>query len=106
MKPIAINTMLNHLSMKAFILLATFLPPSVFAGNSGHAWDNAPDGILEILNGGFMRTVAVIVVIFVGAGVMMARVTWETGVRVIAGIIVVFGASAIVDLVISWSDNG
>lgn len=66
-------------------------------------WDTASDGILDAMNGGVMRTIAIIVVMFIGIGILGGRVALETGVKVIAGIVVIFAAAAIVDLIIGWS---
>jgi len=82
-----------------FLLLLLLIPG--FA--SASPWDGAAQGLLDILTGPLARIVALIVCVFIGFAAWGGRITWRMAGNFVLGIVFVFGASAIVDLIIGWT---
>ena len=59
--------------------------------------DNFAQNVLDFLNNGFVRVVAIIAVIFVGLGWLFNKIEARRAMAVGAGIILIFAAAAIVD---------
>ena len=79
------------------ILLGLFLPELALAA----PWDSAATKVLEIFTGGLSRTIAIIAVIACGIAAVAGRLSWDWAVKVIVGIVLIFGAASIVDYIIA-----
>ena len=66
-------------------------------------WDGAANKVLEIFTGGLTRTLAIIAVIACGIAAVAGKLSWDWAIKIIVGIVLIFGASAIVDYIISAS---
>jgi type IV secretory pathway VirB2 component (pilin) len=66
-------------------------------------WDSAATAVLGIFTNGLTRTIAIIAVIAMGIAAMAGKLSWEWAIKIIVGIVLVFGAAAIVDYVIAAS---
>lgn len=75
--------------------MAVFLPEVAMA----NPWDNAADYVLGILQGGLARTIAIICVIACGIAAWAGKLSMDWAVKIIVGLVFVFGAAAIVDAV-------
>jgi type IV secretion system protein VirB2 len=64
-------------------------------------WDSVANQVLAIFNSGLTRTIAIIAVIACGIAAMAGKLSWEWGIKIIIGIVMIFGAAGIVDYVIS-----
>ena len=64
-------------------------------------WDSAATKVLEIFTGGFARTLAIIAVIACGIAAIAGKLSWDWAIKIIIGIVLIFGATAIVDYVIA-----
>ncbi|CAA9890774.1 Conjugal transfer protein (fragment) [Candidatus Methylobacter favarea] len=64
-------------------------------------WDSTATKVLEIFTGGMTRTIAIIAVIACGIAAMAGKLSWDWAIKIIVGIVLIFGAAAIVDYVIS-----
>lgn len=64
-------------------------------------WDGAAEKVLEIFTGGLTRTLAIIAVIACGIAAIAGKLSWDWAIKIIIGIVLIFGAAAIVDYVIS-----
>ena len=64
-------------------------------------WDSTGEKILEIFTGGLTRTIAIIAVIACGIAAVAGKLSWDWAIKIIVGIVLIFGAAAIVDYVIS-----
>ena len=64
-------------------------------------WDSAGQKVLEIFTGGFARTIAIIAVIACGIAALAGKLSWDWAIKIIIGIVLIFGGPAIVDYVIS-----
>jgi len=64
-------------------------------------WDGAANRVLEIFTGGLTRTLAIIAVIACGIAAIAGKLSWDWAIKIIIGIVLIFGAAAIVDYVIS-----
>lgn len=64
-------------------------------------WDGAATQILAIFTGGLTRTIAIIAVIALGIAAIAGKLSWDWAIKVIIGIVFIFGAAAIVDYIIA-----
>ncbi len=64
------------------------------------AWNSVLEEVIIILTSGWARGVAIIAIIISGLGMMMSLVQVRTTVYIVLGVILVFGAPALVDLLI------
>lgn len=62
-------------------------------------WDSTADKVLEIFTGGLTRTFAIIAVIACGIAAIAGKLSWDWAIKIIVGIVLIFGAAAIVDYV-------
>lgn len=66
-------------------------------------WDSAASQVLAIFTGGLTRTLAIIAVIACGIAAIAGKLSWDWAIKIIVGIVLIFGAAAIVDYVIAAS---
>ena len=66
-------------------------------------WDSAASSVLAIFTGGLARTLAIIAVIACGIAAVAGKLSWDWAIKIIVGIVLIFGATAIVDYVIAAS---
>ena len=66
-------------------------------------WDTAAQKVLAIFTNGLTRTLAIIAVIACGIAAMAGKLSWDWAIKIIIGIVLIFGATSIVDYVISAS---
>lgn len=86
--------------MAAFALFfIAFMPEVAMAA----PWDSAANNVLAIFTGGLTRTLAIIAVIACGIAAIAGKLSWDWAIKVIIGIVMIFGAAAIVDYVIAAS---
>jgi type IV secretory pathway VirB2 component (pilin) len=64
-------------------------------------WDSTATKVLEIFTGGLTRTLAIIAVIACGIAAVAGKLSWDWAIKIIVGIVLIFGAAAIVDYVIA-----
>ena len=85
-----------------FAVALTMLPADAFAqGGGGGGFlgtgTNFLNSVLDVLTNTWIRIIAIIAVVGVGIGWMLGRINWGTAASVGGGIVLVFGAAAIVD---------
>lgn len=80
-----------------FITFLSFIPEIAFANpiTEGVNW------VMELLTNGIARSAAIIGIAILGYLAWFGRITGETCGKYIAGIVLVFGGTTIVDLIIS-----
>lgn len=66
-------------------------------------WDSTANSILAIFTGGLTRTIAIIAVIACGIAAVAGKLSWDWAIKIIVGIVLIFGAAAFVDYVIAAS---
>lgn len=71
-------------------------------GNIGTFFQN----LIDLLNNNVIRSLAIIAVIVCGVSAMFGRLDWHRAGTVVIGIIVIFGAATIVDLITGGSGGG
>ena len=64
-------------------------------------WDSVATNILGIFTGGLTRTIAIIAVIACGIAALAGKLSWDWAIKIILGIVLIFGSATIVDYVIS-----
>ena len=64
-------------------------------------WDSTATKVLGIFTGGLTRTLAIIAVIACGIAAIAGKLSWDWAIKIIVGIVLIFGAAAIVDYVIA-----
>jgi len=79
------------------LCLAAVLPELAIAG----PWDTMGTQVLAIFTGGLTRTIAIITVIACGIAAMAGKLSWDWAIKIIVGIVLIFGAAAIVDYLIA-----
>lgn len=87
------------LSFMLMLALAVFaiMPEVAMAA----PWDGAAEKVLEIFTGGLGRTLAIIGVIACGIAALAGKLSWDWAIKIIIGIVLIFGAATIVDYMIS-----
>ena len=88
-----------------FILIAisaVFLLPETAMATP---WDSTSQQILAIFTGGLTRTIAIISVIACGIAAIAGKLSWDWAIKIIVGIVLIFGAAAIVDYIIAAAGN-
>jgi len=86
----------GFLAMLALALIA-LMPEAAMAA----PWDGAANQVLAMLNSGLTRTLAIIAVVACGIAAMAGKLQWGWAINIIVGIVLVFGAAAVVDFFIS-----
>jgi len=79
------------------IVLVALMPEVAMAA----PWDGAANQVLAMLNSGLTRTLAIIAVVACGIAAMAGKLQWSWAINIIVGIVLVFGAVAVVDFFIS-----
>ena len=91
----------KRLLEKLMILLAfgavLIVPETAMAA----PWDSTATQILGIFTGGLTRTIAIISVIACGIAAIAGKLSWDWAIKIIVGIILIFGAASIVDYIIA-----
>lgn len=59
-------------------------------------WQGAADAVLRIFTGGLSKTLATIAVIALGIMAAAGKLEWGTAIKVIIGLVLIFGAANIV----------
>ncbi len=90
---------LQRLMLLAGIGACALMPEVAMAA----PWDSAATQVLSIFTGGLTRTLAIIAVIACGIAAVAGKLSWDWAIKIIIGIVLIFGATAIVDYVIAGS---
>ncbi len=64
-------------------------------------WDSAAGQVLSMFTGGMARTIAIIAVIACGIASLAGKLSWDWAIKIVIGIILIFGGAPIVDYFIS-----
>lgn len=70
------------------------------------AWDSVLTQVTVILTSGWARGVAIIAVVMAGLGMMVNLFDRRTAIFIVVGVILVFGAPSLVDLLIDAASVG
>lgn len=81
----------------ATLVLAILLPNDAYAQALFDSGTNFLTALQNLLTSTWARIIAIIAVVFLGFAWMFGRISWQLLIAVIGGIILVFGAPAIVD---------
>ncbi len=92
---------LTQMALIGGLVMLAMTPEIAFAA----PWDSAANKVLEIFTGGLTRTIAIIAVIACGIGALMGKLSWDWAIKIIIGIVLIFGAAAIVDYAISAASS-
>lgn len=77
--------------------LAICLLPELALAAGGNPIQNFLTGVIGFLNSSVMRSVAIIAVFSMGIAAYLGKISWELAMKIGAGIILTFGAAALVD---------
>lgn len=83
------------------VVAVSMAPELALAGGGGNPWDSMGASVLQIFTGGLTRTIAIITVIACGIAAMAGKLSWDWAIKIIVGIVLIFGATAIVDYLIT-----
>lgn len=64
-------------------------------------WDSTASSVLAMFTGGMARTIAIIAVIACGIAAVVGKLSWDWAIKIIIGIVLIFGATKFVDYIIS-----
>lgn len=81
----------------AMSIIVMFYPEDAFAQALFDSGTNFLSALQNLLTSTWARIIAIIAVVFLGFAWMFGRISWQLLVAVVGGIILVFGAPAIVD---------
>jgi type IV secretion system protein VirB2 len=81
------------------VCVATALPGIALAGSG--PWDTMGSQVLAIFTGGLTRTIAIISVIACGIAALAGKLSWDWAIKIIVGIVLIFGGAAVVDYLIA-----
>ena len=88
----------NRAALASLFLLSTILPDSAFAQSAlFDSGTNFLTALQDLLTGTWARIIAVIAICGLGILWMTGRMAWGVATSVIGGIVLIFGAPAIVD---------
>jgi type IV secretion system protein VirB2 len=79
------------------IVGAVLLPELALAA----PWDAAGTWVLNMLNSGLTRTIAIVCVVAAGIAALAGKLSWDWAIKIVIGIALIFGAAAIVDAIIT-----
>jgi len=68
-------------------------------------WDGMGTKVLSILNNGLTRTAAIIAVIACGIAGFAGKLSWDWAIKIVVGMVLVFGAAPIVDFLIAGAQG-
>ena len=88
---------LSNILLLLVIGAAAALPETALAA----PWDSTATQILGIFTGGLTRTLAIIAVIASGIAAIAGKLSWDWAIKIVVGIVLIFGSAAIVDYVIA-----
>lgn len=66
-------------------------------------WNTAATQVLSIFQGGLSRIIAVLAVTACGFAALAGKLSWDWAIKIILGIVFIFGAAPIVDYLIAGS---
>ena len=84
-------------TLSAFVLLSMFFPDIA----SAEPWDSVAQKVVDIFTGGLARLLAIIAIIACGVMALAGRLSWDWAIKIIIGIVLIFGAATIVDYIIA-----
>jgi len=86
---------------KALVITATALALTTPELAMAAPWDGMANQVLAIFTGGLTRTIAIVAVIACGIAAVAGKLSWDWAIKIIVGIVLIFGSAAIVDLLIA-----
>lgn len=91
------QTFIHKAAARMAVGTLAMLPAIAFAA----PWDSVADNVLAIFTGGLTRTIAIIAVIALGIAAMAGKLSWDWVIKIVIGIVFIFGGAAIVDYIIA-----
>lgn len=87
------------LMLVAAAVVAAFEPSTALAGAAAASapWDDAVTAIFDTLTGTLGKTIATLAVIVLGIMAMAGKLAWDTAIKVVIGIVMMFSAATIVN---------
>jgi len=83
------------------VCVAAAAPSIALAGGGSGPWDTMGTQVLGIFTGGLTRTIAIISVIACGIAALAGKLSWDWAIKIIVGIVLIFGGATIVDYLIA-----
>lgn len=91
------NSKITKLLTISSLVGITLLPETAHASALFDSGTNFLSSLQDLLTNTWARILAIIAVVFLGFAWMFGRISWQIAASVIGGIILIFGAPAIVD---------
>lgn len=86
----------NRYVVLALVVMVSLAPQFAMAAG-GNPVQAMLDGVISFLNSGVMRSIAILAVISCGVAAYLGKISWELVMKIGGGIILTFGAAALVD---------
>jgi type IV secretion system protein VirB2 len=83
------------------VCVAAVAPGIALAAGGSGPWDTMGAQVLAIFTGGLTRTIAIISVIACGIAALAGKLSWDWAIKIILGIVLIFGGASIVDYLIA-----
>lgn len=91
------NSKITKLLTISSLIAITLFPETAHAQALFDSGTNFLSSLQDLLTNTWARILAIIAVVFLGFAWMFGRISWQLAASVIGGIILIFGAPAIVD---------
>lgn len=95
------NVKINSRETKTVLLISLGLLALAPEVAMAAPWDSVATQVLGIFTGGLTRTIAIIAVIASGIAALAGKLSWDWAIKIIIGIVLIFGAAAFVDYIIA-----
>ncbi|WUR13798.1 TrbC/VirB2 family protein [[Empedobacter] haloabium] len=82
------------------VCAAAILPGVAMAAAAATPWDSMGTQVLAIFQSGLTRTIAIVSVIACGIAALAGKLSWDWAIKIIVGIVLIFGGTALVDFLI------
>lgn len=92
------STVVNATTLALVLSATLLLVPSLALATP---WDGMATQVLAIFNGGLVRSIAILAVIACGLAAMAGKLSWDWVIKIVVGIVLIFGATALVDYLIA-----
>lgn len=104
---IAENVKTKHgkkiLVLMALSLVASIPELAIAQTTGGNPWDSTARNVLGMFTGGMSRTIAILAVTACGIAAVVGKLSWDWAIKIIIGIVLIFGAAKFVDYIVSSS---
>lgn len=99
------NKRTDSLQRNSALLLvaAAMLMPDIAMAAAGNPIENGINSAVAFINSGVIRGLGILAAFGLGFAAYLGKMSWDMTLRIVAGMVLTFGAAGFVDLVSSWA---